>query len=83
MSGIGRRLARLHRHYPPVRPSPLVSWDFSALTPLEQYELDQLLAKVQEAPRHADGRADFSVFPNEELERLNALAERITAGKDA
>jgi hypothetical protein len=83
MTGIDRRLARLHRCYPPSRPSPAAALDFSALTPKEQYELDGLLAKVQEAPQRADGRANFSVLTDAEVERLDELGQRITVKEEA
>lgn len=75
MSGIDKRLDRLtlvYRRSEPPRPVTVIP---GALTPREEFELDQLLARLG---RTANGRTDFSALSNAEFARFDDLYRRYT-----
>jgi len=79
---LSRRIAVLAKRYP-HRPPLTPALDVSALTPEEQDELDTILATLEGTPPLPNGRADLSSLSDAELERLAALAERITEKESA
>ena len=72
-----RRLDTLSKRFP-RRPAVGPAFDFSALTMEECFELDAILATLEGVPPRSNGRPDLSPLSDAELERLNALADRIT-----
>jgi hypothetical protein len=51
--------------------------DLSRLTIDERLDLDDLLARVEGLPSRPDGRPDLSPLSEVELERIEALAEKV------
>jgi ribosome assembly protein YihI (activator of Der GTPase) len=52
-------------------------YDLGALDMYEQYELDQLLARLAGRAPLSDGEQDLSVFSDAELDRLTELAQKM------
>ncbi len=76
MSNHDKRLTRLQevwRNPSPPRPSP--AYDYSALTPQQQYELDQLLR--WDEPHNAGDRPNRPMTAEEDR-RLTELLVRVT-----
>jgi hypothetical protein len=73
-----RRLARMEVVYRRrERSMATTRYDTSALSPFEQYELDGLLAKIEQRPRRPNGRPDYSGLSDDELDRMTELAEKM------
>lgn len=79
---LARRLDALTKRYL-IRPACLPAPDVSALTFDERYELDAILATLDGVPTRLNGRPDLSPLTDAELERLNAITERITCKEPA
>ncbi len=75
MTTMDTRLDRLKLVYRRPEPSAPVAGIPGALTPREEYELDQLLARVG---RRANGRSDFSALSDTEFDRCCELYGRYT-----
>ena len=75
MTTLDRRLDHLTRVYRRPEPPPPLTVIPGALTPREEYELDQLLARVD---CQANGRTDFSALSDVEFARLEELYCRYT-----
>ena len=73
-----RRLSRLDTLARRRAPQPVrQTYDMSALDTREQYELDQLLAKLQGLAPLPNGEQDLGVFSDDELDRLAELAAKL------
>ncbi len=75
MATMEKRLDRLTLLYRRLEPPPPVTVVPGALTLREEYELDQLLARVG---RQGKGRADFSDLSDAEFARFDDLYCRYT-----
>ena len=75
MTTMAKRLDRLARVYHHPEPPPPMTVIPGALTPREEYELDQLLACVEP---QANGRSDFRALSDAEFARLYDLYSRYT-----
>lgn len=75
MRTMEKRLVRLTRVSRRLEPPPPVTVIPGALTPREEDELGQLLARVG---RTANGRTDFSALSDAEFARCDELYRRYT-----
>ncbi len=75
MTTMAKRLDRLTRLYDHPKPPPLITAIPGALTPREEYELDQLLARLSHT---AEGRVDFGALSDAEFARFDELYCRYT-----
>ena len=78
---LSRRIDQVEQRYP-RRHEPTPEEDefrlgLSRLSLEEQFELDQLLGKMEDAPQLANGQGDPSTLTDTDQVRLNELWERM------
>ena len=71
-----RRVAKLETIRPRPETLPGRHYDFGALTGPEKLELDGLLALVERQPPRENGRPDFRLLSDEQLEAVCAMLRR-------